>query len=130
MKNLKTGEMLDKLGLRDTAINEKGWHVGYDDKGNLLTWDEGEDKPDVSDGNAFSIVYHWMKESLWEIRPHYVSFEEAMTAHYEEKKTISFFQKDDLVYRFEYGEYGQFQGFANDGYSLKDVAKEQWVIEG
>lgn len=63
---LTTGQMIDKLGINDIAINQKGWVVGYDHKGNLLTWDEGENKPQIQEGNEFHIYYPWVKD-MWEI---------------------------------------------------------------
>ncbi|WP_442636534.1 hypothetical protein [Rossellomorea marisflavi] len=62
-----TGEMLNKLGLEDEAENQKGYVVGYDHKGNLITWDKGENKPLIKEGNEFTLYYPWVNDDVWTI---------------------------------------------------------------
>lgn len=128
MEKLTTGQMIDKLGLEDTAVNEKGFYVGYNHRGDLITWDKGEQKPDT-DENRFNLYYPWVKHDLWMINYHFVSFEEALEAYSTEKKTIVFYVDENLQYRFEYREFGQFDKINSDGYDLAELAKGKWIIE-
>lgn len=130
LTNLKTGEMLDRLGLMDTAINNKGWYVGYTEKGDLVTWDKGEDKPLTTEGNLFHIYYPWMNESSWKIIPHFVSYEEAMQEHKDNKKTIIYYHSEEMQYVFEYGSMDNFQKLASDSIELHELLDRKWFIVG
>lgn len=128
MEKLTTAQMLEKLGFGDSAINQKGFIVGYTDKGDLITWNEGEEKPGTSD-DKFTLYYPWVKNDVWVIRYEFVEFEEAQHAHTEEHKTVVCYFNDDQQYRFVHGEYGHFKQMANDGISLEDLTKAKWQIE-
>lgn len=129
MKKYTTGEMLDRLGINDVAINQKGYRVGYDHKGDLVTWDKNEKKPTVSDGHKFTLYYAWVKDDEWEINYHFVDFEEAQLAHANEKKTVVYVHDEETQYRFVHGEYGHFTKLANDGIGLDEITKGKWIIE-
>ncbi|MEH6941496.1 hypothetical protein [Bacillus sp. JJ722] len=124
-----TGQMIDRLGLNDVAVNQKGWMVGYDHKGNLLTWDKDEEKPTSKESNEFSIYFPWVNKDIWEINYHFVSFEEAQHAHVKEKRTVVLYQTEDLQYRFIHGEYGHFKQLADDGIDLDELIEGKWLIE-
>lgn len=64
---LTTGQMLDKLGLQDIAVNQDGYKVAYDRKGNLLMWGKHEEKPLDKEGNEFCIYLPWINKDRWEI---------------------------------------------------------------
>lgn len=130
MTKLTTGQMIDKLGLEDIAINQDGYKVGYDSKGNLLMWDKNEEKPDCSESNNLIIYYPWVKHDSWKINYHFVDFEEAQYAHAKEGKTVVLYHSENLQYRFVYGEYGHFKQLANDGIGLDELTKGKWIIEG
>ncbi|WCF11434.1 hypothetical protein NDS46_31240 (plasmid) [Paenibacillus thiaminolyticus] len=131
MSKLTTAQMIDQLGLEDTATSEDGYTVGYDHKGNLLMWKKDKEKPNIKDGNEFYLHYSSVKNDLWKINYHYVSMEEALKAHTKEKRTIVFVKNDVDRYRFVYGEYGHlhFGQIATDGYSLKELVEGKWIIE-
>jgi hypothetical protein len=129
LEKLTTTQMLERLGLEDTAENQSGYKVGYDHKGNLLTWGASENKPDIKEGNEFIIYFPWIKNDKWEINNHFVDFEEAQRANAEQKKTVIYFHDEELQYRFVYGEYGHFKQLALDGIGLDELTKGKWIIE-
>lgn len=128
LNNLKTGEMLDRLGLHDTAISNKEWCVGYTEKGDLITWDKGDEKPLTTEGNLFSIYYPWMKEHRWRIIPQFVSYEEAMIEHRDNKKTIIYYQDEELQYTFSYGDMENFKQLASDNIELHELLEGKWIV--
>lgn len=129
MEKLTTAKMIEKLGLQDEAVNQDGFRVGYDHKGNLLMWDEGEKKPEDSESNKFIIYFPWVKRDVWVINYHFVGFEEAQMAHTKDKKTVVYYHDDKLQYRFVYGEYGHFKQLADDGIGLDEITEGNWIIE-
>lgn len=128
MGKLKTGEMLDKLGMNDIAVNQKGHMVGYTEKGDLITWDKGEDKPGTSD-DKFTFYYPNMAKDEWVILHHFVSFEEAMHAFKYDGKDISFHQDEELIYYFRQDDYFPFTKVAADSIHLEEMLNGKWVIE-
>lgn len=120
--------MIDRLGIDDIAINQDGYKVGYDHKGNLLMW-ENEEKPKMKEGNEFRIWFPWVKNDKWEINHHFVNFEEAQLAHGKEKKTVIYYHDEHMQYKFVYGEYGHFKELANDGIGLHELTEGKWIIE-
>jgi hypothetical protein len=68
VENLTTSQMLDRLDLNDIATNQDGYKVGYDHKGNLLMWEDGEEKPEIQEGNEFIIYFPWVKNDVWTIQ--------------------------------------------------------------
>lgn len=129
MSKFTTAQMIEKLGLEDVAINQDGYKVGYDHKGNLLMWGENEDKPQNSEDNKFFIYYPWVKGDLWEINHHFVDFKEAQKAHTKDKKTVVYYHDEETQYRFVYGEYGHFKQLADDGIGLDEITQGKWIIE-
>lgn len=129
MPKLTTGQMIDQLGWNDTAVNQDGYKVGYDHKGNLLWWEKNEEKPGIKEGNEFAIYFFWVKDDTWEINHHFVDFEEAQRANAEDNKTVVYFHNEATQYRFVPGEYGHFQQLANDGIGLNELTKGKWIIE-
>lgn len=127
--NLTTGQMLDQLGIEDTATNQEGYKVGYNHKGNLLFWGPGEEKPQVAEGNTFSVYYPFFKRDRWEINYHFVDFEEARYAHTNENKTIILFYTKEKQYKFVPGEDGHFIEMANDDIGFDDLVKGKWIIK-
>lgn len=121
--------MIDRLGLNDTAINQDGYKVGYDYKGNLLMWDKDKEKPDFKEGNEFGIYFPWVKNDKWEINYRFVGFDEAQKAHATEKKTVVYYHNEEMQYKFVYGEYGHFQQLASDGIGLDELTIGKWIIE-
>lgn len=128
MEGYTTAEMLERLGLEDEAVNEKGWKVGYNHKGDLLTWPDYEEKPGVSEGNKFHIYYPWLKSDKWKIRHALIDFEEAQRIHAEEKKTIVYHHEEGVTYQFVYGDSKVFQELAADGVGLNELVGEKWSI--
>ncbi|PGP12581.1 hypothetical protein COA01_32720 [Bacillus cereus] len=129
MKKLTTGQMIDCLGLNDTAVNQDGYIVGYDHKGNLLLWSKGEKKPNNKESNEFNAYFPWIKKDLWEINYCFVGYEEAMEVHAKEKKTVIYAHDEETQYTFVHGEYGHFQQLANDGIGLSELITGKWIIE-
>ena len=129
MEKLTTSQMIERLGLEDIAINQDGYKVGYDHKGNLLLWGKNEDKPQVTDGNQFVIYFLWIKKDRWEINHDFVDYDEAMSANADEKKTVIYYHNKNKQYRFVSGEYGHFIKLAEDGIGLNELAKGKWIIE-
>lgn len=129
MEKLTTSQMLERLGMEDVAINQEGNRVGYDHKGNLLMWLEGEEKPQIKEGNEYTIYYPWMKKDRWEINYLFVNFDEAQFAHAEQKKTVVYYHSDNTQYKFTYGKYGHFKQLANDGIELAELTRGKWIIE-
>lgn len=129
LKKLSTAQMIEQLGFYDTAVNQSGYQVGYDQKGNLLMWEKGKEKPGIKEGNEFTLYFPYVRKDHWEIQHHFVDFDEAMKVHAEEKKTVVYYHDENLQYRFEYGTYGNFQPLANDGIELKDLVDGKWIIE-
>ncbi|KON87454.1 hypothetical protein AF332_11860 [Sporosarcina globispora] len=129
MEKLTTGQMIDRLGIDDTATNQDGYKVGYDHKGNLLMWGQHESKPDNREGNDFLVYLSWVKNDSWIINYNFVGFEEAQTAHANEKKTVIYWHDEETQYKFVYGEYGHFRQLANDGIGLEELTNGKWIIE-
>jgi len=128
MEKLTTGQMLDKLGLNDIAVNQNGYIVGYTEKGDLITWNQGEEKPGTSD-DRFTFYYPWVAKDEWVIQYHFVSFEEAMYAFKYDKKDISFHQDEELIYHFEQDDSFPFTKVASDSIQLREMLEGKWVIE-
>lgn len=127
-KKYKTGEMLDLLGMNDTAENQDGYRVGYNHKGNLLMWTKNGTKPEVTDGNEFNLYFPYVKNDLWTIHHHYVKYDEAMEAHANSKKTIVYVHDEEMRYTFIHGSYGHFEKLASDGIELSELIKGDWLI--
>lgn len=68
VEKLTTGQMIDRLGLMDVAINQDGYKVGYDHKGNLLMWGKHEEKPQIKEGNEFLVYFPLAKNDVWIIK--------------------------------------------------------------
>lgn len=128
MKNLTTTQMLEQLGLEDVAVNQEGNHVAYDHKGNLLMWFEGEERPQVKDGNEYVLYYPWVKNDRWEINYHFVDFEEAQLAHARDNKTVVYYHSEEMQYKFVPGETDHFRQLSNDGIALSEITDGKWVI--
>jgi hypothetical protein len=128
MEKLTTTQMIERLGLEDVAINQDGYKVGYDHKGNLIFWSENENKPQVTEGNRFAIYFPWLKKDRWGINHHFVDYEEAMSANADEKKTVIYYHSEGMQYRFVPGEYGHFIKLGEDGIGLNELAKGKWII--
>lgn len=128
MKNLTTGEMIDRLNRGDTALNESGQVVKYNEKGILVMWHEGEVEPILREEVPFDITVSSVGQEKWEITPHFVTFQEAQEAYMNENKTIILYQSDSLQYPFTPGEYGQFKSLGNDDINIGELIKGNWII--
>lgn len=129
MRKLTTGQMIDQLGMEDVAISQSGYKVGYDHKGNLLMWGEKEEKPQITDGNQFSLFYSWAKNDRWEINYQFVDFEEAMSVHSREEKTVVYYHSEEQQYRFVHGETDHFKQLSQDSIGLDEITKGKWIVE-
>ena len=128
MKNLTTGEMIDRLNMGDTALNESGQVVKYNENGILVMWHEGEVEPLLREEVPFEIAVSSVGQEKWKITPHFVTFQEAQEAHINENKTIIFYHEEELQYSFTPGEYGQFQSLGNDDINLGELINGNWII--
>ncbi|PHA02999.1 hypothetical protein COE51_01260 [Bacillus pseudomycoides] len=128
MTRLTTGQMIDRLGLEDTAVNQDGYIVGYDHKGNLLMWEVNEEKPEIKEGNEFLVYFPWVRNDTWEIRHHFVSFEEAQRA-FADGQNITYVHSDDMEYKFIDGKYDHFERLAKDNIALHELMQGRWIIE-
>lgn len=128
MKNLTTGEMIDRLNMGDTALNESGQVVKYNQHGILVMWHEGEVEPSLREEVPFEITVSSVGEEKWDITPHFVTFQEAQEAYMNENKTIIFYQTESLQYPFTPGKYGQFQSLGNDDINIGELIKGNWII--
>lgn len=128
-KKLTTGQMIDQLGMRDVAQNQKGTLVGYDRKGNMVMWYPEEDKPQDNEGNNFYMYYPRIKNDIWEIRYQYVDYEEAQSAHVDRRKTIRYVHTNGKEYLFVRGTPGPFKELGQEGITLTDLVRGKWLID-
>jgi hypothetical protein len=131
---LTTGQMIDKLRLGEVAVNQEGYKVKYGENGlNLLFFlpHEEPSEPNImGDADKFIIHALWVKKDKWHITPKFVSFEEAMEAHKEEKKTVVYHHDDELKYEFKHElETGQFDKVSDDNICLYELLEGKWTIE-
>lgn len=130
MNKHNTIEMLDKLGLEDTATNQEGYHVGYDHKGNLLMWGPRDEKP-TTDEDKFTIYYPWLKNDTWVITHYYVDYDTAISAFQYQEKTIVFHDEEGKQTRIKpkNTEENPLLALAEQGVGLMDLVKGKWTIE-
>lgn len=126
MELLTTGQMIDKLNIGDvaeftdcTGVEFKKQKVTRNQNG--LIWKDT--------GNTLEMS-NFISKVKWRIIPHYVSYEIAMKAHKEEKKTIVFHYDDELEYEFKHElETGQFDRLASDNLCLYELLEGKWSIK-
>lgn len=128
MKNLTTGEMIDRLRKGDTAQNESGEVVGYDEAGKLVTWYVSEDVEYLRDTKPFEVTEVGAGKDMWTIDPKFVSFREAQEAMVNEKKSIIFYQHEEQQYKFMPGDGDHFTQLANDSLQLEELVKGRWIV--
>lgn len=128
MKNLTTGEMVNRLNGGDRAVNQRGIVVGYDSSGRLLSWREEDEMPTDYLGNEFQLDSFHVGTDMWDITPQFVTFFEAQEAFMKHKKTIIFYQHEELQYTFVPEKYGHFQQLGNDGVDLGELIEGRWII--
>lgn len=120
--------MLESLGLHDTAINQKGYVVGYSDKGDLIMWLHTDEKPCKNKGDLFSVNYNYIKDDLWTLNYCIVSFIEAFEAHHTLEKDIVYFHNEEMQYRIIYGDPDNFLKLSNDSIELREIINGRWII--
>lgn len=128
MKNLTTGEMIDRLRTGDTAKNASGEVVGYDEAGKLVTWYVSEEVEYLRDTKPFEVTEVGAGTDLWTIEPKFVSFQEAQDALVNEKKSIIFYQEEELQYKFSPGDGDHFTRLASDSLQLEELVKGKWIV--
>lgn len=126
--NLTTGQIIDQLEMGDVAINQDGYKVGYNHKSDLLMWSENEEMPETSEGYLFHIYYPFVKKDRWVIYPLLISFDEALEAHRNDKKTIVLVHQDK-EYEFMYGDSDIFQELAENGIDMNQMKSGKWKIQ-
>lgn len=131
---LSTGQMIEQLRVGDEA------EYKYSDKmvdyhlivqklasGAIVVVKNGDHKAYIGQElvlNAKVMSYTWTLYSK------YVSFYEAMKAHEQEKKTITYHQSDELKYTFVHELVtGQFEGLSNDNLCLYELIEGKWTID-
>lgn len=126
MELLTTGQMIDNLNIGDEAeftdcagAEFKKQKVIRNENG--IFWKET--------GNVFE-VSDFISKVKWRIIPHYVSYEVAMKAHKEEKKTIVYHYDGELKYEFRHElETGQFDKLASDNLCLYELLEGKWSVK-
>lgn len=134
MELLRTGQMIDQLRIGEEAeykhedrISDFHLVVQKTISGSIIVIKNGKDKEYVGKElplNAKVMSYKWT------ITPKYVTWEKAMKAHKEEKKTIVYHQDDELKYEFKHSlDTGQFEKLSNDNICLHELLRGNWTIE-
>lgn len=128
MKDMTTGEMIDRLRAGDTATNGSGEVVAYDESGRLMTWYASEVVDYIRDTKPFEVTEAGAGTDLWTIEPKFVSFQEAQDALVNENKSVIFYQEEELQYKFTPGDGDHFERLANDSLRLEELVKGRWIV--
>lgn len=128
MKDLTTGEMIDRLRKGDTAKNATGEVVGYDEHENLVTWYASETVDYLRSTKPFVVTESGAGTDLWTIEPRFVSFQEAQDAFVNEKKSIIFYQDEEQQYKFSPGDTDHFVQLGHDSIELNELVNGKWLV--
>jgi hypothetical protein len=117
--NLTTGQMIDRLKVREVAEGSLGDSVCYVTKTAHGTFYQCSDETGKTFDKVFSLFYG-IVQAEWCILPQYVSFEEAVKA-FTEGKTI----RREGSTGFNENSFNRFAPI----FSRYDIQSQKWIIE-
>ncbi|MCT1575682.1 hypothetical protein M3E13_15560 [Oceanobacillus kimchii] len=119
---LTTGQMIDQLRVGQIAVDKLGNEIFMEKDNSLRTLPNLE----IVTLTDFTVLSKWRILPM----PNYVSFEDAMKAYKENKKTITYHHDSDTIYTFVYENTpNQFERIYYDSISLPELLKGKWTIK-
>ncbi|PLS18979.1 hypothetical protein CVD28_00835 [Bacillus sp. M6-12] len=127
---LTTGQMIDVLKVGDRAKTETTDSPIWVEKilyGAIIVIENATNEESVERALQINPA---VLENSWTVYRKFISFYDAMKAHEEEKKTITYHQSKDLTYTFKHElETGQFKDLSNDNLCLYELIEGNWTID-